>query len=148
MDGIKPWAIETLKNHQTDIRENIYTFKQLENAETHDEAWNSAQIQMKTTGKMHGYMRMYWAKKILEWSKTPEEALTSAIKLNDLYELDGYDPNGYVGCMWSIGGIHDRGWTERSIFGKIRFMNFNGLKRKFNIEKYIKDWLNPSLFKK
>ena len=148
LDGIKPWAIETLKNHQTDIRENIYTFKQLENAETHDEAWNSAQIQMKTTGKMHGYMRMYWAKKILEWSKTPEEALTSAIKLNDLYELDGYDPNGYVGCMWSIGGIHDRGWTERSIFGKIRFMNFNGLKRKFNIEKYIKDWLNPSLFKK
>ena len=92
---------------------------------------------MVTTGKMHGYMRMYWAKKILEWSKSPEEALKIAIYLNDKYELDGRDPNGYVGCAWAIGGVHDRAWGERPVYGKIRYMNRNGAKRKFDIEKYI-----------
>ena len=80
---------------------------------------------------------MYWAKKILEWTKTPQQALEWAIKLNDMYEIDGNDPNGYVGCLWAICGVHDRGWAEREIFGKIRYMNFEGLKRKFDIESYI-----------
>lgn len=93
---------------------------------------------MTTTGKMHGFMRMYWAKKILEWSASPEDALETAIYLNDKYELDGRDPNGYVGCAWSIGGVHDRAWAERPVFGKIRFMNYNGCKRKFDINSYIK----------
>lgn len=82
------------------------------------------------------FLRMYWAKKILEWSKSPAEALATAIYLNDRYELDGRDPNGYVGCMWSIGGIHDMGWAERPIFGKIRFMNYDGCKRKFNVPAF------------
>jgi deoxyribodipyrimidine photo-lyase len=86
---------------------------------------------------MHGFMRMYWAKKILEWTASPEVALADAIYLNDRYSLDGRDPNGYVGCMWSIAGIHDMGWAERPVFGKIRFMNYAGCKRKFNIESYI-----------
>ena len=88
-------------------------------------------------GKMHGFMRMYWAKKILEWTASPEVALADAIYLNDRYSLDGRDPNGYVGCMWSIAGIHDMGWAERPVFGKIRYMNYAGCKRKFNIEGYI-----------
>ncbi|MGA8264315.1 MAG: deoxyribodipyrimidine photolyase, partial [Ignavibacteriaceae bacterium] len=92
-------------------------------------------------GKLHGYMRMYWAKKILEWSKSPEDALRISIYLNDKYELDGRDPNGYTGCAWSIGGVHDRAWTKRSIFGKIRYMNYNGCKRKFDVDAYIKEWL-------
>ena len=95
---------------------------------------------MKKTGKMHGYMRMYWAKKILEWTKSPEEAFEIAIYLNDKYELDGRDPNGYTGIAWSIGGIHDRAWTERPVFGKIRFMNYNGCKRKFNVKQYIESY--------
>jgi len=95
---------------------------------------------MTISGKMHGYMRMYWAKKILEWTENAEQALEWSIKLNDMYEIDGNDPNGYVGCQWSIAGIHDRGWTEREIFGKIRYMNFKGLKRKFDIETYIARW--------
>lgn len=142
LNGAKDWAIKTLKDHAKDSREYIYSFEELENSKTHDAAWNAAQNQMRKTGKMHGYMRMYWAKKILEWTKSPELALEYSIKLNDKYELDGYDPNGYVGCMWSIAGIHDRGWTERDVFGKIRYMNFNGLKRKFDIDRYIEDWEN------
>jgi deoxyribodipyrimidine photo-lyase len=100
-------------------------------------------MQMATTGKMHGYMRMYWAKKILEWTKNPAEAQKIAIYLNDKYELDGRDPNGYVGIAWSIGGVHDRAWFDRPIFGKIRYMSYNGCKSKFDIEAYIADF--PSL---
>ena len=97
----------------------------------------SAKIEMVKTGKMHGYMRMYWAKKILEWSKSPEIALKTAIALNDMYEIDGRDPNGYTGIAWSIGGVHDRAWVERPVFGKIRSMTYNGCKSKFNVSMYI-----------
>ena len=96
-------------------------------------------MEMVKTGKMHGYMRMYWAKKILEWTKSPEEALYASIYLNDKYQLDGRDPNGYAGIAWSIGGVHDRAWSERNVFGKIRFMNFNGCKRKFDVLRYIEN---------
>eukprot|EP00965_Chrysotila_dentata_P161841 5345032-Pleurochrysis_carterae.AAC.2 len=104
-------------------------------AQTHEDLWNAAQRQMVATGKMHGFMRMYWAKKILEWSPSPAEAHKRAIYLNDRYSLDGRDPNGYVGIGWAIMGTHDMGWTERAIFGKIRFMNYNGCKRKFDIAR-------------
>jgi deoxyribodipyrimidine photo-lyase len=138
MNGIKPWAMQTLEQHRHDKREYKYTTDQFENAQTHDELWNAAQLEMIITGRMHGYMRMYWAKMILEWSPSPEEALNTAIYLNDKYELDGRDPNGYTGCMWSIGGIHDRPWAEREIYGKIRFMNRKGCERKFDVNKYIR----------
>ena len=137
-NGFPDWAKKTLSEHKLDEREYIYTPRQFENAETHDDLWNAAQIEMTEKGKMHGYLRMYWAKKILEWSPDPETALQIAIDLNDKYELDGRDPNGYTGIAWSIGGVHDRPWFERPIFGKIRYMNYNGCKRKFNIDKYIK----------
>jgi deoxyribodipyrimidine photo-lyase len=97
-------------------------------------------MQMVISGKMHGYMRMYWAKKILEWSSSPEEAFRISLKLNDKYELDGRDPNAYTGCAWSIGGVHDRAWNERHIFGKIRYMSWEGCKRKFDVEEYIRRW--------
>ncbi len=82
-------------------------------------------------------LHRYWAKKILEWTESPEKALEVAIYLNDKYSLDGRDPNGYVGCMWSICGIHDQGWREREVFGKIRYMNYNGCKRKFDVDAYV-----------
>uniref|UniRef100_K7F2M8 Deoxyribodipyrimidine photo-lyase n=1 Tax=Pelodiscus sinensis TaxID=13735 RepID=K7F2M8_PELSI len=94
------------------------------------------QLQMVHEGKMHGFLRMYWAKKILEWTRSPEEALKFAIYLNDRYELDGRDPSGYVGCMWSICGLHDQGWAERAVFGKIRYMNYAGCKRKFDVGEF------------
>jgi deoxyribodipyrimidine photo-lyase len=134
------WAKQTHELHRGDLRQELYTFEQLEKAQTSDPAWNAAQLEMVKDGKMHGYMRMYWAKKILEWTPSPEEALKITIALNDKYSLDGRDPNGYVGAQWSIGGVHDRAWFERPVFGKIRYMNFNGLKRKFKIEEYIQKW--------
>ncbi|GLV37714.1 photorepair [Carabus blaptoides fortunei] len=139
-NGISNWAKETLNAHRKDKRMYVYTQEQLEKAETHDALWNSAQIQLIKESKIHGFMRMYWAKKILEWTDSPEEAIRIAIFLNDHYSLDGRDPNGYVGVMWSICGIHDQGWAERPIFGKIRYMNYEGCKRKFNVNAYIVRW--------
>ena len=137
-DGFHDWAKTSLNEHRKDEREFIYSVKEFEFAKTHEDLWNAAQKQLLTTGKLHGYLRMYWAKKILEWSKSPEEALKIAIYLNDKYELDGRDPNGYTGCAWSIGGVHDRPWFERAVYGKIRYMNRNGAKNKFNIDAFIK----------
>jgi deoxyribodipyrimidine photo-lyase len=131
------WARDSLDNHLNDKREFVYTRAQLERAATHDQLWNAAQDEMVLTGKMHGYMRMYWAKKILQWSETPEKAFKIAVYLNDKYELDGRDPNGYAGIAWSVGGVHDRPWPERKIFGKVRYMSYDGCRRKFDVEMYI-----------
>jgi deoxyribodipyrimidine photo-lyase len=136
-NGFPDWAKKTLNDHRKDEREFIYSSKQFEEAKTHEDLWNAAQNELIRTGKMHGYMRMYWAKKILEWSKSPEESLKIAIYLNDKYELDGRDPNGYTGCAWAVGGLHDRAWAVRPVYGKIRYMNRNGAKRKFDVEKYV-----------
>lgn len=136
-EGFHEWAQKTLNEHRSDPRTHLYCLKEFEEARTHDALWNAAQRQMVETGKMHGYLRMVWAKKILEWTASPEEALRIAIHLNDKYELDGRDPNGYVGVAWSIGGVHDRAWNEREIFGKIRFMSTEACKRKFDVEAYI-----------
>lgn len=136
--GAPEWARMTLQKHVNDHREFLYTIQQLENAQTHDPAWNAAQNQLRKTGKMHGYMRMYWAKKVLEWTKSPKEAIRNLIYLNDFYSLDGGDPNGYVGILWAIAGLHDRPWSERPIFGTVRYMNESGLRRKFDVEQYIR----------
>jgi len=136
-EGFHPWAQKTLNEHRGDKREYIYSSEEFEEAKTHDDLWNAAQMEMVRRGKMHGYMRMYWAKKILEWTESPESALEIAIYLNDKYELDGRDSNGYAGIAWSVGGVHDRAWNERPVFGKIRYMSYNGCKRKFDIKSYI-----------
>lgn len=139
--GFPEWARKTLDAHRRDRREYVYSLENLDQGKTHDDLWNAAQHQMKGQGKMHGYLRMYWAKKILEWSETPEDALAAAIYLNDRYELDGRDPNGFAGIAWSIGGVHDRAWQERPVFGKIRYMSYAGCARKFDVKKYITRWL-------
>lgn len=131
------WAKKSLAEHVNDKREYLYSYNEFEKAITHDPLWNAAQKEMVLTGKMHGFMRMYWAKKILEWTETPAQAFDFAIKLNNKYELDGRDSNGYTGVAWSICGVHDRAWFDRPVFGKIRYMNYNGCKRKFDVEAYI-----------
>ena len=133
----KDWARQSLNAHKRDEREFLYSLGEWDCAVTHDELWNAAQIQLTQEGKMHGFMRMYWCKKILEWSSSPEEAHRFAIFLNDRYEVDGREPNGYVGIVWSLYGIHDQGWREREVFGKVRYMNYAGCKRKFNVDKFI-----------
>ena len=140
--GFPSWSQNTLKKHMKDKRKYLYSQLCLEAGKTDDDLWNAAQCQLVKTGKMHGYMRMYWAKKILEWSKTPQIAQKLAIYFNDKYELDGRDPNGYTGIAWSIGGVHDRAWKEIPIFGKIRYMSFNGCRSKFDVSRYIATYLD------
>ncbi|HZF59582.1 MAG TPA: deoxyribodipyrimidine photo-lyase [Rubrobacter sp.] len=130
------WAKKTLEEHKDDEREYAYTRKQLENAETHDEYWNAAMREMVHTGYMHNYMRMYWGKKILEWSNTPEHAYRTTLYLNNKYFLDGRDPNSFANVAW-VFGQHDRGWTEREVYGKVRYMSSGGLERKAKPEQYV-----------
>lgn len=189
-------GVERIRMH-TEETWFVYSLAELEESRTHDDLWNSAQLQLAKQGKMHGFLRMYWAKKILEWTESPEQALKFALYLNDRYSLDGRDPSGYVGkfhfygdlwlesliscdfyqffdfldsrkktkktlfvgkvpivtsmltcvlvllisgCMWSICGIHDQGWGERPVFGKIRYMNYQGCKRKFDVSLFVKKW--------
>lgn len=145
LEGAPQWAQNTLAKHSQDIREFTYTLEEFEKAQTHDTAWNAAQTQLVVTGKMHGYMRMYWAKKVLEWSTSPQDAINTLIYLNDFYSIDGGDPNGYTGIMWSVAGVHDRPWGERSVYGAVRCMVYNGLKRKFDVASYENTWLKNSV---
>jgi deoxyribodipyrimidine photo-lyase len=135
----EPWAHRTLAKHAKDPRPVVYTERQLENAETYDPLWNAAQMQMVSTGWMHNYVRMYWGKKILEWTRSPAQAHRIAVHLNDKYELDGRDPNGYAGIAWSIVGKFDRPWFERPIFGQIRYMSGASTGRKFDSKEYIRN---------
>ncbi len=135
-DSIPVWARKTFQEHEKDKRDFLYTVEEMENARTHDKYWNAAQREMTITGYMHGYMRMYWCKKIIEWSQLPSEAYRTALYLNNKYELDGRDPNGFTGIAWSF-GKHDRPWATRSIFGNVRYMSSEGLKRKFDINRYV-----------
>lgn len=139
LGGAEPWALRTLQEHAADERQYLYREGQLENAGTHDPLWNAAQKQMVREGWMHGYLRMYWGKKILEWTRSPEEAFEIAVRLNDKYELDGRDPNGYAGIAWAIAGKHDRAWgPERPVYGKVRYMSYASTSRKFNCAAYIR----------
>lgn len=135
-EALPEWARKTLGKHEDDPREYLYDLDTFEAAQTHDPYWNAAQEEMVLTGKMHNYMRMYWGKKILEWSDTPRTAFETTLFLNNKYELDGRDANSFAGVAWCF-GKHDRPWKERPVFGTVRYMNANGLKRKFDIESYV-----------
>ena len=135
-NGLPNWDKDSLNKHRNDIRPITYTKEELENYKTHDIYWNACQKEMVITGKMHNYMRMYWGKKVIEWMKTPEEAFSTMLYLNNKYNLDGRDPNSFTGVAWCF-GKHDRPWKEREIFGMIRYMNDAGLERKFKMKDYI-----------
>jgi deoxyribodipyrimidine photo-lyase len=137
MECLEPWAQRSLSEHARDMRTSVYSEDQLERGVTHDPLWNAAQKQMVLTGWMHNYLRMYWAKKILEWSPSVGAAYQRAVQLNDRYELDGRDPNGYAGIAWAIVGKHDRAWSERPVYGKIRYMSLASTGRKFDSRRYI-----------
>lgn len=134
--ALPDWAKKTLEAHRADPRPVLHTLEELEEGRTYDPYWNAAQREMVLTGKMQGYMRMYWGKKILEWMRTPEEAFQAALYLNNKYELDGRDANGFTGVAWCF-GKHDRPWQERPIFGMVRYMNDKGLERKFRMQAYL-----------
>lgn len=139
-DGFPAWARATLDAHRADARDALYDAETFERGATHDALWNACQTQLVATGRLHGYLRMVWAKSILAWSASPEEALATAIRLNDRFQLDGRDPNGYAGIAWSIGGVHDRPWFERPVFGLVRAMTTAGAARRFDAAAYIGRW--------
>ena len=131
------WCKKTLREHAKDERPQVYSPVQLERAETYDALWNATQKEMLLRGKIHGYYRMYWGKKIIEWSRTHEEALRVMLHIHDVYALDGRDPNTYTNVLWCF-GLHDRPWNERPVFGQIRYMSLDGMKRKTDVDAYIK----------
>lgn len=137
---VPDWAKLTLKEHSKDIRTHIFSTEELENAQTYDDLWNAAQRQLVQEGKIEGYLRMYWAKQILLWTKDAETALKNAIYLNDKYAYDAPSTSGYVGILWSIAGLHDRPFANRPISGKIRSMTYNGAKHKFDVNEYINSY--------
>jgi deoxyribodipyrimidine photo-lyase len=136
-EGLPAWCRQTLLEHAGDPRPYLYSRAELKRAATHDPYWNAAQKEMALTGKMHGYMRMYWGKKILEWSASPRQAFRTALALNNAYELDGRDANAFAGVAWCF-GKHDRPWARRPVFGTIRYMNAAGLRRKFDVDAYVR----------
>lgn len=135
-DGIPKWARETLDKHRNDRRPFIYSCEELEEGKTHDPIWNACQQELRYFGTIPNYLRMYWGKKIIEWTPSPEAAFRIALYLNNKYQLDGRDPNSFAGVAWCF-GKHDRPWAERPIFGTVRYMNDGGLRRKFPIAKYV-----------
>lgn len=135
-NGLPAWARSSLLEHAGDPRPETYTAGQLDAAETGDIYWNAAMQEMKQTGYLHNYMRMYWGKKILEWSADPETAYKTMLALNNRYFLDGRDPTSYANVGW-IFGLHDRPWFPKPIFGKVRTMSATGLKRKADMDAYL-----------
>jgi deoxyribodipyrimidine photo-lyase len=136
--NLPDWAKATLRKHAPDPRNPSYSREEFEHARTHDALWNACQKEMLLRGKIHGYYRMYWGKKIIEWSETCQDALDTMIYLHDRYALDGRDPNTYTNILWCF-GLHDRPWTERAVFGQIRWMSLDGMKRKTDVDAYLKE---------
>ena len=138
LENLPDWAKKTMARHAKDKREHLYTRTQLESAATYDELWNATQQEMLLRGKIHGYYRMYWGKKILEWSRTYAEAVNTMVHLHEKYALDGRDPNTYTNILWCF-GLHDRPWGERPVFGTLRYMSLEGMKRKTDWLAYIEE---------
>lgn len=136
--NLPDWARATLAKHASDPRDFVYTRDQFEHADTHDELWNACQQEMLLRGKIHGYYRMYWGKKIVEWSTDPEEAVRTMVHIHDKYALDGRDPNTYTNILWCL-GLHDRPWQERPVFGMVRYMNLAGMRRKTDVDAYLRE---------
>jgi deoxyribodipyrimidine photo-lyase len=138
ISSLPDWAQTTVRKHGSDPRNPIYAREQFDSASTHDQLWNACQHELLRDGVIHGYYRMYWGKKIMEWSPTPQDALDTMIHLNDRYALDGRDPNTYTNILWCL-GLHDRPWSERPIFGMVRYMSLDGMKRKTDVEAYLRE---------
>jgi deoxyribodipyrimidine photo-lyase len=138
LTALPEWARKTLAKHDADPREWTYPPRQFEQAATHDALWNATQKQLLRDGVIHGYYRMYWGKKVIEWSRSHQDALDIMIDLHDRYALDGRDPNTYANILWCF-GLHDRPWAERPVFGMVRYMNLAGMRRKTDVDAYIQE---------
>ena len=142
IENLPEWAQQTIADNARDKRDPVYSRDEFIAAKTHDPLWNATQKEMLQTGKIHGYYRMYWGKKILEWSRTPQEAVDTMVHIHDIWALDGRDPATYTNILWCL-GLHDRPWPERPIFGKVRYMSYDGMKRKTDVDAYIREIEQP-----
>ena len=143
-ESLPEWARDTLDEHASDPRPYLYGLDQFELACTHDEIWNACQQQLRKQGRIHGYLRMLWGKKILHWSASPERALEIMVELNNKYAIDGRDPNSYGGIFWTL-GRHDRAWGPiRPVFGKIRYMSSESTRSKMRIADYVRHWTSDA----
>jgi deoxyribodipyrimidine photo-lyase len=141
--ALSDWARESLAEHAGDDRPYLYSLEEFEQAQTHDDLWNAAQNELRETGRIHNYLRMLWGKKILHWSRSPQEALDIMIELNNKYAIDGRNPNSYTGILWVLGRF-DRAWgPERPVFGKVRYMSSRNTRRKIRVNGYIQRWTSP-----
>ena len=138
LEELPSWARETLRSHARDKRPAVYSREEFVEARTHDALWNATQKEMLARGTIHPYYRMYWGKKIIEWSQSHEEALATMIEIHDRFALDGRDPNTYANILWCF-GLHDRPWPERPVFGKVRYMSLEGMRRKTDVDAYIRE---------
>jgi deoxyribodipyrimidine photo-lyase len=138
LDELPAWARATLDKHRADPRDPMYTPAQFEEGATYDNLWNATQRELLRRGRIHGYYRMYWGKKILEWSRAPEEALDTMLRLHDRYAIDARDPNTYTNILWCF-GLHDRPWPERAIYGTVRSMSRAGMERKTDVAAYLRE---------
>jgi deoxyribodipyrimidine photo-lyase len=138
LDLLPKWAKLTLQAHAKDVRVPLYSREEFETAATHDVLWNATQSELLLRGTIHGYYRMYWGKKILEWAPSPQKAVETMVYLHDRYALDGRDPNTYTNILWCL-GLHDRPWFKRPIFGVVRYMSLDGMKRKTDVDSYLKE---------
>ena len=141
LTNLPDWARETMRKHARDKRPHLYTTEQLELGETGDPLWNATQKELLLRGKIHGYYRMYWGKRILEWLPDYQQAVDFMIDVHGKYALDGRDPNTYTNVLWCF-GLHDRAWSERPVFGKMRYISTEGMKRKTDTEAYIAEIRN------
>jgi len=138
LEVLPDWCRRTMAKHASDKRPKIYSREQLETGQTGDPLWNAAQKELLLRGTIHGYYRMYWGKKVIEWTRTYEEARRLLIEFHDVYALDGRDPNTYANVLWLF-GLHDRPWFERPVFGQLRYMSLEGMRRKTDTAAYIEE---------
>jgi deoxyribodipyrimidine photo-lyase len=136
LNNLPDWCQKNMRKHLKDKRDPQYSRYRLEHAKSYDELWNATQKEMLLTGQIHGYYRMYWGKKIIEWARTYQEAADFMIDIHGRYALDGRDPNTYANVLWCF-GLHDRPWPERKIFGTMRYMSLEGMRRKTDAQTYI-----------
>ncbi len=140
-ESLPDWALETMKDHENDERDYVYSYEELEQSKTHDEIWNAAQTQLREEGIIHNYLRMLWGKKVIEWTPDHKTALEYLIELNNKFAIDGRDPNSYSGIFWCFGRF-DRAWQEREIFGKLRYMTSESTRKKVKLKQYLAKYGN------
>ena len=115
---VPEWARRELGEHAGDPRPDLETLRALVEGETADETWNACHKQYLLDGWMHNNLRMYWAKRLIAMTPSPEAGWATACYLNDRLSLDGRDPSTYGNLAWAFGDAAP-GYGRRPIYGLV-----------------------------